>query len=172
MRNIDLGALEIFKAVVEQGGITRAATRLHRVQSNVTTRVKQLEDRLGTKLFVRQNRKLTLTPEGKLLLAYADQLLHLSSEAEAVLHGGTPRGTLRLGTLESTAATRLPPILSRYHLAYPEVRIDLVTGTESALTSKVLNYEIEAAFVADPFTTNNLDSQPAFSEELVLIAPK
>ncbi len=172
MRNIDLGALEIFKAVVEQGGITKAATKLHRVQSNVTTRVKQLEDRLGTKLFLRQNRKLILSPEGKLLLGYADRLLHLSSEAEAVLRGGTPRGTLRLGTLESTAATRLPPILSRYHLAYPEVRIDLVTGTESALTAKVLNYEIEAAFVADPFTTTNLESQPAFIEELVLIAPK
>ena len=172
MRNIDLGALEIFKAVVEEGGITKAATKLHRVQSNVTTRVKQLEDRLGTKLFLRQNRKLILSPEGKLLLAYADRLLHLSSEAEAVLQGGTPRGTLRLGTLESTAATRLPPILSRYHLAYPEVRIDLVTGTESALTAKVLNYEIEAAFVADPFTTNNLESQPVFIEELVLIAPK
>jgi DNA-binding transcriptional LysR family regulator len=172
MRTIDLGALEIFKAVVEQGGITKAATKLHRVQSNVTTRVKQLEDRLGTKLFLRQNRKLILSPEGKLLLAYADQLLRLSSEAEAVLQGGTPRGTLRLGTLESTAATRLPPILSRYHKAYPEVRIDLVTGTTGALIAQVLNFEIDAAFVAEPFTAENLDSQPAFIEELVLIAPK
>ena len=172
MRTIDLGALEIFKAVVEQGGITKAATKLHRVQSNVTTRVKQLEDRLGTKLFLRQNRKLILSPEGKLLLAYADQLLRLSSEAEAVLQGGTPRGTLRLGTLESTAATRLPPILSRYHKAYPEVRIDLVTGTTGALIAQVLNFEIDAAFVAEPFTAANLDSQPAFIEELVLIAPK
>jgi len=172
MRTIDLGALEIFKAVVEQGGITKAATKLHRVQSNVTTRVKQLEDRLGTKLFLRQNRKLILSPEGKLLLAYADQLLRLSSEAEAVLQGGTPRGTLRLGTLESTAATRLPPILSRYHKAYPEVRIDLVTGTTGALIAQVLNFEIDAAFVAEPFTAENLDSEPAFIEELVLIAPK
>jgi DNA-binding transcriptional LysR family regulator len=172
MRNIDLGALEIFKAVVEQGGITKAATKLHRVQSNITTRVKQLEDRLGTKLFLRQNRKLTLSPEGKLLLAYADQLLRLSSEAEAALQSGTPRGTLRIGTLESTAATRLPPILSRYHLAYPEVQIELVTGTTGALIAKVLNFEIEAAFVAEPFTADNLDSQPAFSEQLVLITPK
>jgi len=85
MRNIDLAALEIFKAVSEHGGITKAATRLHRVPSNVTTRVKQLEERLGTKLFLRRNRRLVLSAEGKRLLGYADRLLHLSSEAEAAL---------------------------------------------------------------------------------------
>jgi DNA-binding transcriptional LysR family regulator len=172
MRNISLDALEIFKTVVEQGGITKAAAKLHRVQSNVTTRVKQLEDRLGKKLFLRRNGKLTLAPEGKLLLAYADRLLCLSSEAESVLQDGKPRGTLRLGTLESTAAARLPPILSRYHFNYPEVRIELSLGTTGALITRVLNYEVEAAFVAEPFTAGNLDSQQAFSEELVLIAPK
>src|SRR3989304_4466482 len=169
---MDLVALQIFKTVAEQGGITKAAAKLHRVQSNVTTRVKQLEARLGTKLFLRQNRKLVLSAEGKCLLAYADQLLRLSSEAEAALQSGAPRGTLRLGTLESTAATRLPPILSRYHLAYPEVQIELVTGTTGALIAKVLNLEVEAAFVAEPFTADNLDSQAAFIEQLVLIAPK
>ena len=94
MRNIDLTALEIFKTVAEQGGITRAAARLHRVQSNVTTRVKQLEERLGTKLFLRQHRRLVLSPDGRRLLAYADRLLRLSSEAEAALRigAGAPTG--------------------------------------------------------------------------------
>jgi len=170
-RDLDLAALHIFKTVAEEGGITRAAAKLHRVQSNVTTRVKQLEASLGTPLFLRQSRKLVLSPEGRTLLAYADQLLRLSSEAQAVVQGGAPRGTLRLGTLESTAASRLPPILSRYHLAYPQVGLELVTGTTGALVAKVLNYEIEAAFVAEPFAAKNLDSQPAFEEQLVLIAP-
>jgi DNA-binding transcriptional LysR family regulator len=169
---MDLAALQIFKTVAEEGGITRAAAKLHRVQSNVTTRVKQLEARLGTTLFLRQNRKLVLSPEGKLLLEYADRLLRLSSEAEGAVRGGTPRGKLKIGTLESTAAARLPPVLSRYHLAYPEVSIELVTGTTGALIAKVFNYEIEAAFVAEPFNATNLESQPAFTEELVLIAPK
>lgn len=172
MRNLSLDALEIFKTVVEQGGITRAAVKLHRVQSNVTTRIKQLEDRLGKKLFLRRNGKLKLAAEGRLLLAYADRLLCLSSEAESMLNDGKPRGLLRLGTLESTAAARLPPILSRYHLGYPEVRIELTLGTTGALITRVLNYEVEAAFVAEPFTAGNLDSQPVFSEELVLITPK
>jgi DNA-binding transcriptional LysR family regulator len=171
MTDLDLAALQIFKAVAEEGGITRAAAKLHRVQSNVTTRVKQLEAKLGTPLFLRQSRKLVLSPEGRTLLGYADQLLRLSSEAQAIVKGGAPRGTLRLGTLESTAASRLPPILSRYHLAYPQVALELVTGTTAALVSKVLSYEVEAAFVAEPFATRNLDSQPAFEEQLVLIAP-
>jgi DNA-binding transcriptional LysR family regulator len=172
MGTIDLISLEIFKAVADEGGITKAAAKLHRVQSNVTTRVKQLEERLGTTLFLRQNRRLVLSPAGRQLLAYAERLLRLSSEAEAALRGGTPRGPLRLGALESTAATRLPPILSRYHRAYPDVRIELVTGTTGALVAKVVKHEIEAAFVAEPFVADGLESQPTFSEELVLITPR
>ena len=76
--------------------------------SNVTTRVKQLEERLGTKLFLGGHRRLVLSAEARRLLGYADRLLHLSSEAEAALRSGAPAGALQLGALESTAATRLP----------------------------------------------------------------
>ena len=73
MRTIDLEALHIFRTVAQQGGITRAAAKLNRVQSNVTTRVKQLEERLGAQLFLRERRGLTLSPEGRLLLGYAEE---------------------------------------------------------------------------------------------------
>jgi DNA-binding transcriptional LysR family regulator len=169
---MDLVALRIFKAVAEAGGITKAAARLHRVQSNITTRVQQLEESLGTRLFHRHKRRLVLSAEGRTLLGYADRLLRLCAEAEAALRNGRPRGSLRIGSLESTAATRLPPLLSRYHLAYPEVRLELVTGTSGALVSRVLSGDIEAAFVAEPFTAQGLETQLAFTEELVLIAPK
>jgi len=169
---MDLVELRIFKAVVEHGGITRAAAALHRVQSNVTTRVKQLEQRLGTRLFNRQGRRLVLSAEGRVLLAYADRLLRLSSEAQAALKGNAPHGLLRIGALESTAATRLPPVLARYHRAYPAVRLELATGTSGALVGKVLREEIEAAFVAEPFPAQGLETLHAFSEELVLITPK
>jgi DNA-binding transcriptional LysR family regulator len=169
---LDLDALHIFRTVAEEGGITRAAAKLNRVQSNVTTRVKQLEEKLGTQLFQRHARKLTLSPEGKVLLAYADELLRLSHEAQAAMKSGTPRGLFRIGTLESTAATRLPPVLSRYHQAYPEVQMELATGTSGALVARVLAFELEAAFVAEPFTAEGLDMDHAFDEELVLISPK
>ena len=168
---MDLAALQVFKAVADCGGINRAAARLNRVQSNVTTRVKQLEERLGIPLFHRRNRKLVLSEEGKVLLDYAERLLRLSAEAHAAVRGRvTPQGALRLGSLESTAATRLPPLLARYHAAHPEVALELITGTTGALVERVLSEEIEAAFVAEPFTEHGLDRRLAFTEELVLVA--
>lgn len=169
---MDLTALKIFKTVVEQGGITRAAAALHRVQSNVTTRVKQLENKLGARLFYRQGRKLVLSAEGKVLLEYAERLLSLSSEAQAALKGQTPHGVLKIGALESTAATRLPPVLARYHRDYPAVRLELTTGTSGALADKVVREELDAAFVAEPFPARNLQALHVFSEELVLITPR
>src|SRR5690349_8744304 len=109
---MDLAALRIFMAVAEHGGVNKAAARLNRVPSNVTTRVKQLEESLGTKLFVRSNRRLALSQEGRVLLTYAERLIRLSSEAEMALKNGKPRGTLKVGALESTAAARLPPVLA------------------------------------------------------------
>jgi DNA-binding transcriptional LysR family regulator len=172
MRTLDLEALHIFRTVAEQGGVTRAAAKLNRVQSNVTTRVKQLEERLGTQLFARQGRRLVLSAEGRLLLAYADALLRLSAEAQAAVASRRPQGVFRLGTLESTAAARLPPLLARYHAAYPDVQIDLVTGTSGALVSRLRAFEIEAAFVAEPFNAEGLETLHAFDEELVLVSPR
>lgn len=171
MRNLDLDALQIFKAVADHGGVARAAAQLNRVQSNVSTRLKQLEATLGAPLFRRQNRRLVLSEQGRVLLSYADRLLRLSAEAQAAVRDGAPQGLLRIGTMESTAAARLPPILAAYHAAWPQVRIELVTGTSGALAAKVRNYEIEAAFVAQPFEAQGLAQQPAFDEELALISP-
>ncbi|WP_321818378.1 MULTISPECIES: LysR family transcriptional regulator [unclassified Paraburkholderia] len=171
MRNLDLDSLEVFKAVVDFGGVTKAAAHLNRVQSNITTRVKNLEERLGVALFRKQGTRLVLSPEGRLLLVYAEQLLRIASEAESALKKGTPSGTLRIGTLESTAAARLPPFLSRYHEHFPDVHIDLVTGTTTALISRVHRYDVEAAFISEPFNGTDLETEEAFSEELVLIAP-
>jgi DNA-binding transcriptional LysR family regulator len=172
MRTIDLESLEIFRAVVDEGGIIRAAAKLNRVQSNVTTRIKQLEERLGLPLFRRQGRSLTLSPEGELLLSYAQRLFRLADEAESELRTGKPMGVFRIGSLESTAGSRLAPILSRFHKLYPAVVVELVTGTTGALVQRVANFEIEAAFVSEPFTAPGLQKLKVFEEELVLITAK
>ena len=171
MRNLDLDALQIFKAVADQGGVARAAQHLNRVQSNVSTRLKQLEASLNAPLFRRQNRRLVLSDQGRVLLSYADRLLRLSDEAQAAVRDGAPQGVLRIGTMESTAAARLPPILAAYHASWPQVGIELVTGTSGALAAKVRNFEIEAAFVAQPFPAEGLATLDAFQEDLTLISP-
>src|SRR3982750_203045 len=101
MRSIDLESLEIFRAVATEGGVIRAAQKLNRVQSNVTTRIKQMEQRLGRSLFRRQGRGLVLSAEGELLLSYAQRLFRLADEAESELKSGRAIGVLRIGSLES-----------------------------------------------------------------------
>jgi len=172
MRTIDLDSLEIFRAVVQEGGVIRAAAKLNRVQSNVTTRIKQLEERLGVRLFRRQGRSLALSPEGELLLSYAQRLFRVADEAENELRSGRPIGALRIGSLESTAGSRLAPILSRYHKLHPGVVVELATGTTGALIQRVSHFELEAAFVSEPFTAPGLNAMKVFDEELVLITGK
>jgi len=169
---MDLDDLHIFRCVVREGGVTRAAGRLHRVPSNVTTRVKQLEERLGVTLFRRQGRGLVLTDAGRTLLGYAERLLQMADAAEQELRSGGVRGVLRLGSLESAAGARLPPVLSAFHALYRDVSIELQTGTTSALLRRLGRFEIEAAFVSEPFEKGGLSSVPAFEEELVLITAK
>lgn len=170
MRNIDLDDLEIVHAVIAHGGVARAAHVLHRVPSNVTTRVKQLEARLGVALFVRRGRGLVPTEQGRLLSAYAERMLRLADETESALRAGRLLGTFRLGSLESTAGSRLPGVLARYNQAHPAVRIELVTGTTGALIGRLSRHDIEAAFVSEPFNAPGLAAQAVFEEELVLIS--
>ena len=172
MRGPDLRSLEIFRAVATEGSISKAALKLNRVQSNISTRIKQLERQVDKSLFLRHNRGLTLTPDGHLLLSYAERLLQLSMEASEALNGGKPSGVFRIGTMESTAAARLPEVLSRYHELYPDVQIVLETGTAGGLIDRLLNYDIEIAFVAEPVSFDRVSTQPVFEEQLILVAPK
>ena len=172
MRTFDLDDLHIFRCVVREGGVTRAASRLHRVPSNVTTRIKQFEDRLGIALFRRQGRGLALTDAGRTLLGHAERLLQMADLAEQEMRSGVVQGVLRLGSLESAAGARLPPVLSAFHTLYPEVSIELQTGTTASLLRRLERFEIEAAFVSEPFEKGRLSSLPAFEEELVLITAK
>jgi DNA-binding transcriptional LysR family regulator len=169
---MELIDLAIFKAVVEEGGIVRAARKLHRVQSSVTMRIKQLEAAVGAQLFYRNRQRLFLSPSGEKLLAYADKLLRLADEAKSAVSGAPPSGTLRLGALESTSASRLPDVLGAYHRAYPNVRVELSTGTNDALTSAVAERRLDAAFVAETPGAKELAALPLFAERLVLISAR
>lgn len=169
---MDLSDLLIFKTVAEEGGILRAARKLHRVPSNVTTRIKQLEAVIGTQLFHRDRRRLILSPNGESLLAYADRLLLLAEEARVSVSGRPPRGLLRVGALESTSASRLPAVLARFHRAFPEVRVELRTGTNDALTGAVRERQLDAAFVAETPDDTALAVLPLFREKLVLITAR
>ncbi len=166
---MELSDLHVFRTVVSSGGVTRAADRLHRVQSNVTTRVRKLEDDLGVELFVREGRRLQLSPAGTVLLGYADRLLALASEAREALQESGPRGVLRLGSMESTAAARLPRPLALLAKRHPALSVELRTGTPRDLMPRVTAGELEAALVAEPVDDERLASQVAWVEDYVIV---
>jgi DNA-binding transcriptional LysR family regulator len=167
---MDLDDLAIFQAVIREGGITRAAEKLHRVQSNVTTRIRQLEDDLGVPLFVREGKKLIPSPAGRVLEDYARRLLELAAEARGAVAGTMPRGRLRLGAMESTAASRLAPVLAAFHGQYEGVQLELRTGATAGLVAEVLDGTLDCALVAGPVVDPRLTCTPVFEEELVAVA--
>ncbi|MEO6839381.1 MAG: LysR substrate-binding domain-containing protein [Bradyrhizobium sp.] len=167
---MDLSDLKIFTTVVREGSVTRAAKRLHRVQSNVTTRIRQLEQDLGVALFIREGKRLHLAPAGKMLLAYAERLLSLADEARGAVQDPGPRGTLRLGAMESTAAVRLPGPLSEYHRKYSDVVLELRIGNPEVLAGAILAGELDAALIAEPVADSLFERSAAFEEELVIVA--
>ena len=167
---MDLSDLRIFTAVVREGSVTGAAKRLNRVQSNVTTRIRQLEDDLEVALFIREGKRLHLAPAGQALLGYADRLLTLADEARASVRDPKPRGVLRLGAMESTAAVRLPAALNEYHRRHPEVTLELRTGNPGTLAAAILAGELDAALVAEPIADAPFEKIFVFAEELVIVS--
>ncbi|MEG5266184.1 LysR family transcriptional regulator [Pseudomonas sp. JDS28PS106] len=168
---MDLVQLEIFKAVAEQGSISAAAQLIHRVPSNLTTRIKQLETDLGVDLFIRENHRLRLSPAGWNFLDYARRILALVEEARVAVSGDEPQGPFALGSLESTAAVRIPALLARYNQQYMKVELDLSTGPSGAMIDGVLSGRLVAAFVDGPVLHPALDGVAVFGEEMVVIAP-
>ncbi|KQK67425.1 LysR family transcriptional regulator NmoR [Pseudomonas aeruginosa] len=174
---MDLSFLEIFRAVAHEASVTRAAQQLQRAQSNVTTRIRQLEEDLGVELFLRDGKRMSLTERGSEFLAYAEQLLALADEARQSMHPAEPGGRLRLGSMESTAASRLPALLASYHKACPRVALEVSTGTSRALFDGVRARRLDCALVAaGPGWAGELDGsglrgEPLFREELLMILP-
>ncbi len=173
--------LDIFCTVAAELSITRAAQRLGRAQSNVTTRIQQLEEELGVALFLRDNKRMRLTSQGEQFLSYAKSLLALAEEARQVLHPAEPAGILRLGSMESTAASRLPDVLAEYHRTWPKVKLRLSTAPSRQLLDAVISRSIDCALLAlppgaeidspDSLRGRGLRSLAVFHEELLLLLP-
>jgi DNA-binding transcriptional LysR family regulator len=167
---VEFSQLRIFQAVAEEESITRAAERLHRVPSNLSTRLKQLEEQLGVELFLRERQRLQLSPAGKVLLDYTTKLFALHDEAHAAVQGGQPAGDFVLGTMYSTAAIHLPALLARYHRTYPAVNLQVQSGPSGELLEGLLTGRLDAALVDGPPELAGLDGVLLCEEKLVLVS--
>ena len=163
--------------------MTKAAKAVGRAPSNVTTRVQQLEDYLGVLLFSRDGKKMTLTREGETFLIYADRLAALALEARQAVRPLLPSGSLRVGTMESTAASRLPAALTQFNQMWPDVSLHLTLGASRDLTRDVLGDALDCALIARPpkamldedadFNADlkKLEAEAVFVEDLLLVLP-
>ncbi|AJZ91937.1 LysR family transcriptional regulator [Cedecea neteri] len=171
--------LQMFKIVAEEQSVTKAAKRLGRVQSNITTRIQQLEEDLGVALFVRDSKKMILSPEGESFLSYTKKILSLAEEARQALHPGKPAGALNMGSMEATAVSRLMPVFQQFHRQYPDVALTLTTQPTQQLLEQVRQASLDCALVSllpEPgglvHCPEDLEFANVFLERLVLIAPE
>lgn len=170
---MELSDLVTFSTVARLRGVTRAANELNTVQSNITQRVKALETEIGTPLFERHSRGMTLTGAGRRLLPYAQRLAALAREAVlAAREDGEPKGPLSIGSMETTAAVRLPSLLAEFHRRFPAVQLSLRTAPTADLVAAVLDGSLDGAFVAGPIEHAELTDVTAFREDLVLVTAR
>lgn len=167
---MDADDLRVFEAVVRLGSMSRAAVELNTVQSNVTSRIRALEYELGRTLFERHARGVSCTMAAKRLLPYAARVRQVLNEAlRAARDDGTPSGPLVVGSLETTAAIRLAPVLASFAGACPGVDLSLRTGTTCELIEDVLEHRVDGAFVCGPVDHADLLAATMFREELVVL---
>lgn len=170
---MQLKSLEAFVAVAESASFSLAAQALHTVQSNITSHIKKLETELSCTLLTRLH-PIQLTSAGMQLLHYAKQILHLHAQARAELIEGQlcHELPLRIGSLETTAAFRLPPIFHALLQQHPKLKFNLETQPTRALIDAVQQNRLDCAFVAHHCEVPEVFNLPIWQERLVLIAAR
>lgn len=170
---MDFTQLRTLVSVADTGSFSAAAEALNCVQSNITGRIKRLEAHLGRPLFERGRGGAKLTPFGRAAYERAVAVLRAAERAEReLLDLADNAAPLRLGAMETTAAARLPTLLKELRKRCPKAAISLQTGPTGALLSRLLEQEIDAAFVAAPVDPDRFSAIPAFVEKLRLVRPQ
>lgn len=161
--------LRIFREVAIAGSLSKAAENMCYVQSNITAHIQKLEKELGTVLFVRHNKGITLTRNGEKLLSYANSILDLIDKAKYEFQQDTHG--LHIGATQTLAAYKLPLWLSHYQKDFPDVNVSVLTENQEQLVELVSHQVVDCAFVEKKYVSEQLQSIFSFDEELCLIAP-
>ena len=168
---MDLATLRYFCAVAREGSVSRAAKKLSYAQSNLSQRIRQMEEELQTPLLRRLSRGVALTGQGETLYRYAERIVKLAEEAEnAVRIGQASKGSLRIGSMESAAVSFLPGLLARFHSLHPGIGIEVRTGVSERSLRLVLDGELDGAFVAGPTGHPDIAAVDVLQERLVLLS--
>lgn len=169
---MNINDLKLFMAVAFHGNFTKAAEASYTVQSNVTARIKSLEEEFDTKLFLRTSRKVELTSAGETLLHYSKQIINLIEEAKiSIGKNDIVNGQVKIGFLETTMAHKGPSIVHEMADKFPLIDLHLTSSMRDTLIDSVLNYKLDAAFIPAPVYNEELKQIHVNDERIVAVTP-
>jgi len=160
-------------AIAESGTFTAGALRVHVTQAAISMQIRQLENELGARVFVRAPRHVILTEAGEHLLQRARQILreHDAAVDEIAALAGAERGRLRIGSASAMILTEpLPKILKELRRQHPAAEIAVISGTSGALVDQILAGELDIAFVSLPVDVRGIQTERLSEDQLVAIA--
>ncbi|WP_050029023.1 LysR substrate-binding domain-containing protein [Verrucomicrobium sp. BvORR034] len=169
--DLDLDLIRCFLAVVECGGFTAAAGRLHLSQSAVSLKVQRLESLLEKEVFIRSSRSLKLTAEGEVVLGYGRRLLALNQEMLDRIQQSNQGGTLRLGVMPQFGLIPLPELLSQFKRSHPKIRLSVEVGMTSQMLTKLEAEEMDLVIGASgrPVPVALLEESLLLREQVVWV---
>lgn len=168
---MDLRQLQAFLAVVDHGGFTAAARATHTVQSNISTHVARLERELNATLIDRATGNPTQEGEAVLARARRIQSELAALEADVSSLQGSPRGTVRLGIIGTTARWITPLLVSRLHAVAPDIHLVIADGTTSSQTLRILEGDLDLGLLSLPINDGEIRTSELFDEDLVVVVP-
>ncbi|MFN2516252.1 MAG: LysR family transcriptional regulator [Pyrinomonadaceae bacterium] len=170
---MEIRQLRAFIAIAELGTFTAGALRVHVTQAAISMQIRQLENELGAKLFVRAPRRVMLTEAGEQLLHRARQILrdHDAALDEIAELAGAERGRLRIGSASAKVTTDvLPKLLKEVRRQHARAEITVASGTSEALVQQILAGELDVAFVSLPVEARAINTERLIQDQLVAIA--
>ncbi len=169
---MEVRQLQIFRTLAEELSFTRTAEKVHTVQSNVTAQIKALEEELGTPLFDRLGRRVTLTDAGRNFLPFASQALAAMDHGQrAIQSGAEPSGPLRIGAPESVLTYRLPRVLHDFRRHFPHVELIFVPYMSIPFALALEAGKLDMAITAtDLMPSANIKSIRLRTEKVFLLA--
>ncbi len=171
---MELRHLRYFLAVAEEAHFRRAAERLHVSQPTLSLQVQQLERELGTALFERMGRRVRLTQAGEVYRDYARRALSSLDEAQVALDEleGLLRGRLAVGVVQTVNAYLIPAVVASFAAEHPGVRLRVEELSAEEIESGLADGRLDLGVSFVPADGGELEAEPLFEEELVLIVPE
>lgn len=168
---MEIRHLKLIKAIVEEGGITKASNKLYLTQSALSHQLKEAEQKLGTDIFIRSNKKLFLTEAGQKLYETANEILNkldsTQNEINTLIHGDI--GKINICSECFAGYNWLAPVAKEFNKTYPKVDLNIITEATNNPVEGILDHIVDIAVTSDPIENASLEYIELFEDEIVLL---